>query len=212
MPNWCTNDICITGKDMKKYREFCEKSLKDNIADTKYEGTDFGAGWLGNLLLSAGEDYEKVKQFHMVNARGNYEITDATNDQLSISAESAWGPCYDVFRYVAEKMGFDVDVDYYAEEPGCGVYVASDRSMTDDGDYYIDGYFDGEGADYLLPLFSDNPFWKKDILIEEIQKALQTEETDIDKLIDMVLEVVDKVNEISDTDSYISINEIEFEN
>lgn len=210
MCNWCDNDIHITGADTKKYLAFMEKSQQDNLVE-KEGGSSWGANWIGNLLLSAGEDCdivchhaETISSLFDVAARGSYEICTENEEEISIYAESAWVPCYGTFQYIAQKMGFDVDIEFFSSEPGCGIFVASDRSMTDDGEYYVDAYIEADKSPFTP--FVDYPFQRENELVKNLQQALGTEETDVNNLISMINKVMEDIND----GSYCCINKIEF--
>ena len=199
MPNWCESKIEITGRDTGKFYNFIKKSQEDNPAKDR---TGFGATWLGNLLLSAGKDFEKIcdREYPVV-CRGSYGNVDFTDGVLTLYAESAWSPCYDLFRYIAQTMCFDVDVDFYAEEPGCEIYVASGENMTNGGNCVVDGYVNTSS-----PFYDLIGFWDYEKLVSKLKEKLETtEETDLTKLSSMVNEAV------NDNDEFISIHLIKFE-
>lgn len=53
-----------------------------------------------------------------VACRGSITDINYINDTLEFSTETAWIPMIEVFRMIADNLGFDVDIDFYAEECG----------------------------------------------------------------------------------------------
>ena len=93
--------------------------------------------------------------------------------------DTAWCPMIEMWQRVVDKHLPGADIIFSAEEPGCGVYVTNDYDY--DGKYVIDIYGDVP-ADFEEGWES---MWEanEETVIDFCQKALKTDETDINKLL-----------------------------
>ena len=132
MPNWCSNEIIISGKDKRKFIDFITKAENDNLGNTDKAGY-FGKTWLGNLLLQVEsmEEIEKLYKDMKLNYRGSIENILVSNDSYLISAESAWYTYADAFFYLKDKLKYDIDIKFYSEEDNLGYVMTNDTTMCD---------------------------------------------------------------------------------
>jgi hypothetical protein len=184
MPNWCYTDYYIKGKDAEKlyetmhYLEALEESYSDN---------GFGKTWCGNLrdYLGGNED---------LYCRGQWEDLDFNKGILSFRIESAWGELDELREFICSK--FDIEVYYYAEETGCGIYVTNDRDQEFFKFSYI--FYDPEEETYYLDDLGE--------LIGLIKS--KTGFYDI-KSYDDCVKAIDLYNEEDDERDWLGLNEVD---
>lgn len=179
MPNWCNTTIWLTvpEKGIEELKKFEE--LLDKWTSYKYEENDFGLDWLGNIVGNSGIGTIDTGADTDLPCRGSLLSTDTNiykdgDAVLSLQTETAWEPMLDMWVKLRDKYLPDAEITYAATEPGCGLYLTNDPSYKDK--YIIDPY-DFDSLDY------DEELSEKD-LVQTLQEALQTEETDINTLID----------------------------
>lgn len=127
MPNWCTTDYVAFGgkEDIEKLRG----KLNDAFNTECRIKNSFGNWWLGNILDLHGIDW------HKYDCRG--EITQLTEIEHDFYEEgkshfmfqtwTAWEPCYGAFEAI-NNLYPDVELFWFAEEPGCGLLETNDVS------------------------------------------------------------------------------------
>jgi len=127
MPNWCTTDYIAFGEKVNVERLRIEL---DNAFDIECRiKNSFGNWWLGNILDLHGLDWKKF------DCRG--EITQLTEIEHDFYEEgkshfmfqtwTAWDPCYGAFEAI-NNLYPDVELFWFAEEPGCGLLETNDVS------------------------------------------------------------------------------------
>jgi hypothetical protein len=127
-------------EDIKRFRE---KLLSVKNQDFKIE-TDFGKQWLGFVLKTFGINWKDVY------CRGAItEITELYENDYGthffVKSDDAWGPRYEVWNAVLEKIEEPIKMEIFAEEPGCGVYINTDtEGKFFDEKYYIDFLADSD--------------------------------------------------------------------
>lgn len=155
MPNWCSTSIRITGPDYEAFDQFVEEAK-----EKAYLETDFGKNWLGHLLLHAGLPEEEVIHGDL-HCRGYIGYKNSFSGCVDYECESAWSPCDDVFQFIKEKKGFDVDIDFFAVEPGCGVYETSDYAFSE-GQYYVSCECSAD-SDFAPLMDGEGSWWEDDL-------------------------------------------------
>lgn len=110
-------NICSTTLHIKGERQNII-NLASDIAALTDDNTK--CSWVGEHLKRFGYDADKIQctEFNLRATLVDYDIND---DGLIIDIESAWSPCYHYMTFLADK--YDVDVNYIAEESGCGLYL-----------------------------------------------------------------------------------------
>lgn len=195
MPNWCNTYISVKGKDAKKFDDYVAK-VQENASND----SDFGRQWLGELLIDAGVAENRLDPDKHGNCRGTAYRNGGSDDSgYTYDCDSAWSPCVDVFDTVCQLKGFDVDIEYLATEPGCGVFLASSYEFAG-GEYVIDGYSDdgaledilGEGIEVVT----------KDELEKRLRNYFNDDTSDFQTLLK-------KADDIDLDSGYLSINEME---
>lgn len=198
MPNWCTTDYEIYFKskyDMKACKNFIERAISpDNPRNGK--GQDFGSSWLGNFFLEAGYPYHYGKgilhetQLYFDTLDGSPDCRGWVSDvdynenlqTIFMTTESAWGISPDFISIMMDTLGYsiydDMDISYFAREPGMLYYLASDLQITENGDTVLNGILElPEQYQSKLPRILKNFFFFfKD---EEYTGGWQQEDTNI---------------------------------
>jgi hypothetical protein len=189
MPNWCYSVITINHTDKSKLQEFYEKLekwLKTPYAENGFD--QYSMGWLGNIVGNSGiskhvkkGDTEEFEPY--IRCRGSVEDMKFEDGQITINTETAWSPCLKMFSKVCDKYLPDAEILFEAEEPGVELYISNDPCVV--GTYTIDVY--DEPPEHCKDLTSDYYLSEKGVR-DILQKAFQTDEEDINKLIDIARE------------------------
>ncbi len=129
MPNWCSTRIAVFGSE-KDVNDLHTKI--EEISKTGRLENGFGNLWEGNLLDLYGIDWRKVRCRGQIVDFNSFE----EDGYLELWQEDAWGPNTEYLKEIIKKAGYDLDLVYVAEEPGCGVYINTDTS----GDYFPERY------------------------------------------------------------------------
>lgn len=142
MPNWCsTKYVVFTDNDDKTEL----KRLFDNLttAITTPSGVDngFGTGWLGDVAIKHGFDWETYPCRGTIEHMDEY---DPDSNHFSFDTETVWGPCYELWEAIIEQYE-GVSHVFLSEEPGCCYFVNTDN----------EGRFLPE--QYLLELYGNAP-------------------------------------------------------
>ena len=125
---------------------------------------------LANTYLARDKRDNKEAYYFVVSYKDLFE------DQLTIETETAWSPMLSIWTKLIDTYIPDARLFYTAEEPGCGIYYTNDYDYVDK--YVIDSWIDVE---------SNWEASEKEV-IETLQKLLNTEITDVNKLINMLYE------------------------
>ncbi len=150
MPNWNTTDYTLYGNKENIKRLYTDLKKTVDIDRTK-ESKPFtflgNSYWLGYIKKSLLPDVEEE-----LPARGEIsyieeEIEDHDNDMasLKLTTETAWVACSELMDKIAEK--YDLQLFYYSEEPGCGIFETNDT----EGLFYSFRYMvdsEKEGIEY----------------------------------------------------------------
>ena len=192
MPNWCYTNINICHNDKNKLKEFFNKV--EEWRKKPYKTNDFDTyslGWLGNIVGNSGLAEWKVKEngredfVPSISCRGSLQTFELHENSINIDTETAWGPMLEMWRLLCDKYLPGADIYYTAEESGNGLYQTNDPNV--DGTYYIDIWEPPEEFEDEESMYEA----EESDAIEFLQRVLKTEETDIQKLIDMSNEIDD---------------------
>lgn len=147
--------------------------------------------WLGYIKKSLLPDVEEE-----LPARGEIsyieeEIEDHDNDMasLKLTTETAWVACSELMDKIAEK--YDLQLFYYSEEPGCGIFETNDV----EGQFYSFRYMvdsEKEGIEYYDTF-------------EQVAEAI-ADMTGI--RLNNISEADDKLSAFNNDDTFLIINEI----
>lgn len=186
MPNWCYTNINICHNDKNKLKDFFDKV--EEWRKKPYKTNDFDTyslGWLGNIVGNSGLAEWKVKEngredfVPSISCRGSLQTFELHENSINIDTETAWGPMLEMWRLLCDKYLPGADIYYTAEESGNGLYQTNDPNV--DGTYYIDIWEPPEEFEDEESMYEA----EESDAIEFLQRVLHTEETDINKLIDM---------------------------
>lgn len=186
MPNWCYTNITICHNDKNKLKDFFNKV--EEWRKKPYKTNDFDTyslGWLGNIVGNSGLAEWKVKEngredfVPSISCRGSLQTFELHDDSINIDTETAWGPMLEMWRLLCDKYLPGADIYYTAEESGNGLYQTNDPDVADT--YYIDIWETPEEFEDEESMYEA----EESDAIEFLQRVLHTEETDINKLIDM---------------------------
>jgi hypothetical protein len=148
MPNWCSNQVTLTGPK-EKIDQIIVELEKSNSIDNSYE--------ILNVLRPRPAEQEDWYSWNVDNwgtkwdiTVGGYEVID--ENTVSFTFDSAWSPPTALYEYL-ETEGWNVDAYYY--EPGmayCGRYL--------DGydDYYEYGDKSADEVAEMIPSDLDEMF------------------------------------------------------
>ena len=194
MPNWNTTDYTLYGNKENIKRLYTDLKKTVDIDRTK-ESKPFtflgNSYWLGYIKKSLLPDVEEE-----LPARGEIsyieeEIEDHDNDMasLKLTTETAWVACSELMDKIAEK--YDLQLFYYSEEPGCGIFETND----------VEGQF------YSFRYMVDSE--KEDIeyydTFEQVAEAI-ADMTGI--RLNNISEADDKLSAFNNDDTFLIINEI----
>ena len=176
MPNWCYTNITINHENETELQKL--SNLIDEWTSKDYMENGFGNNWLGNVVLGSGVGTVNTDKETDLRCRGTIIHSMVTDNQLIIDTETAWSPMLQMWVKILEKYLPDAELIYNADECGNGVNDTNDPAL--EGKYILDYYGDED-------IESD---WEADeeTVREVLQKLLDTTETDVEKLIQMVCE------------------------
>jgi hypothetical protein len=149
MPNWCSNEITITGdvSEIVKALDSIENKEERNVFKTLI-GLPDGIGQ---------EEYEKDWYNINLDRFGtkwdiSYEDCDPQefDDELVLTPNTAWSPPTEFCVNLAKKYGVEIEMYYY--ESGndfCGkTYINSDGTYREEDYRYVEGLYHFE-SDYF---------------------------------------------------------------
>lgn len=194
MPNWNTTDYTLYGNKENIKRLYTDLKKTVDIDRTK-ESKPFtflgNSYWLGYIKKSLLPDVEEE-----LPARGEIsyieeEIEDHDNDMasLKLTTETAWVACSELMDKIAEK--YDLQLFYYSEEPGCGIFETNDV----EGQFYSFRYMvdsEKKGFEYYDTF-------------EQVAEAI-ADMTGI--RLNNISEADDKLSAFNNDDTFLIINEI----
>lgn len=123
MPNWCSTSVVLKGERAAEFYKDLTKALEEKPE----KGAD--KNWIGHLFVYKGIDCSKI------NARSFVQYKELEDNYVRLDNEDAWGPKTEVYNKIAEM--YNLTYVYIAEEPGCQVFINTDKS----GDFFSDRYY-----------------------------------------------------------------------
>ncbi|MBO7715866.1 MAG: hypothetical protein J6S85_20045 [Methanobrevibacter sp.] len=183
MPNWCNTSITINHEnkeELKKMFDKVQKWLETDILNHGFRART----WLGNILGNSGlADWIEDEGFvtpsgEKIRARSSVEMLEYNEvEGIRIFQEDAWSPMLRVWQLIFDEFLPESQIIYTAEESGNILYLTNDPDY--EGKYCIDICDAPEKFQDIEPLFDAD----EDDVIEILQSVLETEETDIEKLL-----------------------------
>lgn len=223
MPNWCYSDITIYSKDKEIITDLYNKLSEWLDAPTLMPDAWGGdSTWLGNILLHAGFSAEEVLDTKNTKLRCRGTIQDEPAEinvvngysYFNFSADTAWSAKIEMWYSLLEKLypGKDIRIAYSAEEPNMAEYYKwdPDNLFYAGEDYYMDfskdGIADEDLPDCIKELFTGDDYQSdhisRDIAVQYMQRILNTNESDEDKLLELMEAYDEEFSELSG-DAYI---------
>ena len=140
MANWAYTDYCIVG-DINEVQDLNNKLMELDKMEEPLEPNSFGNLWLGCLVAKLGGNWKDIY------CRG--QIIDFSLDDgvLSVTTETAWSQMTEVRDYIQKKYP-SLEIFYYEEESGWGIYQTNDREKRFFPQRYILDDFEGDGPKY----------------------------------------------------------------
>lgn len=120
MANYCCN--CITIKDTKENINLLEHEFNKAMSKNP-RFSDFGADWLGNLLLHIGIDPDAK---NAPDVAGYVSYMDKNDDTLIIQTETKWKPQIQCIKTFINKFTTTADIKYVSEEVSSGIFQTND--------------------------------------------------------------------------------------
>ena len=186
MANWAYTDYVIKGN------KEAIKRIYDAIKKHPIQ-KDSHPDWEGNVLHALNIDFENIESNPYMRGFIQQDTVELKDNVLIFSAEEAWGAT-DFADVLNAKLN-DIDVLYYVQEEGEGIYATNDK----DGEFFPDRY-------HVDACIDGNYHYEYFVNEEELYKWLKR--ISDGKITDGVS--VDKFNEEHEDsdDNYIFIHEI----
>lgn len=176
MPNWCYTNITINHESETEVEKL--EKLIDEWTSKNYMDNGFDKKWLGNVVLGSGVGTVDTDNATDLRCRGTIIDYYRSGGELVINTETAWVPMLRMWVKVIDKYLPGAEIIYNADECGCDINHTNDPCLV--GKYILDYYGDGD-------IESDFEASER-IVIRTLQELLNTTETDVDRLIQMVYE------------------------
>lgn len=208
MPNWCSTNYTIEGPKKEL------KSLKEKILTWTSPKTcprpKNGENWLGNIVLGAGLDIEKIECRGIIECLSDVETNDDTST-LTFQTETAWTAMNEMWYQILAKYAPNCTLYFSSEEPGCEYFVKNDE----EGKYYpeeflVDAYIDKPDTPLKKKIkkIFDYTYLTREELIDDLREITNDDNSSLDTLIQKIKDE----SEEWDDDSNIHINEFWIDN
>lgn len=196
MPNWCCNSEIIAGpkEEVEKLRDLIEEWTSKN-----YVENGFGLEWLGNIVIGAGFMIYDDDPEHGFHCRGNLsdvleieEGTDGEDWKLHFQSLTACIPMPEMWYAIVAKYAPHCNYYYFSEEHGNLLYQSNDvthRFFTEE--YFVDVRYNGENdvIKKIKKYFPESSYEHSEkYIIPALQDILETDEENVDKLVDKFYE------------------------
>ena len=170
MPNWAYTSYRIVGKK-EEVQDLYSKIQQLQNMEEPLEPNGFGNLWLGCLLTILGGDWEKVY------CRGKIIDFSLDDGVLSINTETAWSEMQEVRQFIQQNYP-SLEIFYYEEEPGWGIYQTNDHDKRFFSFRYILDDLEGDGPEYyddvdLLLEAASKIFGKKLKTIADLENIVE---------------------------------------
>ena len=140
MPNWAYTSYRIVGKK-EEVQDLYSKIQQLQNMEEPLEPNGFGNLWLGCLVTILGGDWNKIYcRGHII----DYSLDDSV---LSIDTETAWSEMQEVRQFI-QQIYPSLEILYYEEEPGWGIYQTNDHDKRFFSFRYILDDLEGDGPEY----------------------------------------------------------------
>ena len=149
MPNWCNNQIKISGHGVPAIKEILEANpgggmfelLVGKLADGQTE-SEYMNNWYDTNCARWGCKWDVDIEL---------EGISFDNDCIGMWIETAWSPCNDFLRLLSEKYGVDVENSYVeAGSDFAGMFVIEDGNESDECYTYLRGMYEFDYESFLF--------------------------------------------------------------
>lgn len=190
MANWCTTYITINYNDkgkLKAFYEMLDDWRQKPIAKNDFDGMSLG--WLGNIVGNSGiAKYNEKESVFVpdIPCRGSLLSLDYHDEKIEITTETAWDPLLEMWNILCDKYLPDAEILYIAKESDSGFYCSNDPDVIGKYDIWIwgdppEGFEDEEFDDAV----------SEEKTIEFLQRVFDTDEKDIDVLLEQIEDIED---------------------
>jgi hypothetical protein len=171
MPNWCNNQIKISGNGVPAIKEILEKggrmfeSLVGKLADGQTE-EEYNEKWYDTNCDRWGCKWDVDISLDDISFEG---------DSIYMYIQTAWSPCNDFLRLLSEKYGVDVENNYSEGGNDFAGFVSIDEDGEDEHCYtYLRGLYEFDYDSFLYEVRNqiefmvddENPIALEDLLNE----------------------------------------------
>ena len=214
MPNWCSTTFVFhgDGEELETLYKFIDHAIDQNRTDNSI--SDFGAAWLGNILLDLGINMENVSHGDDPHYRCRGWIEDVMLDEieddiyeLRLYTETAWDVMDEMWELTIEKLGLkSIKFSFCAEEEGGEYFVKHNADGHNDfpEKYRLNAYIEKEidGKTYQGELVE--PYYNSESeVVDELNKFFGTEHSKLEDFDDLIDEFNNK------DDQWIYVNKFE---
>ena len=133
MANVCTTNYVIEGDKNELH------ALYQTMFEIQKNGNEgYYSNGLIDLVEKIGLDPKDIE------CRGGWYDLKFTDNNLCVTFETAWTPCYEVIHLINDKFP-SFRIYYKSEEPGCEIFIKNDV----DGKYFPETEIDGYHIDIM---------------------------------------------------------------
>jgi len=146
MPNWCNNQIRISGDGITAINEILKEggkmfeSLVGKLAEGQTE-REYNENWYNTNCDRWGCKWDVEISEHDISVE---------DDAIYMYIQTAWSPCNDFLRLLSEKYGVDVENRY--SEGGndfAGLFMIEDGNESDECYTYLRGLYEFDYDSFL---------------------------------------------------------------
>ena len=193
MPNWCDNQIKISGSEasISQIKSTLEKNkngglfnvLVGKLADGQTEG-QYDGNWYDTNIERWGCKWDVDIEF---------ESMGLENDCIYMNIQTAWSPCNGFLRLLSEKYGVDVENNY--SEGGndfAGLFTIEDGNESNECYTYLRGLYKFDYDSFLYEVRNEIEFMVDDenpIALEDLLNGFDYVENKED-LIELYNEII----------------------
>lgn len=216
MSSWCETYINFHGnkKDIKTFYDMLMDWTNKSVVET-----DFGSYSLANIMIQAGfrdniiiESGDKPE--NPIACRGyiediedmNFEDFDDTSEDVDfyLVTDTASEPMVQMWREIIKKYNLEsIDFGFVAENSDEDLYLVLDTFNEFDCDIYVVSAYDYDKLPDGWKVINDLGACTSDCFAKFARLALGTDETDVDKLIEMVNKISEDADVAEESYPYV---------
>ena len=128
MPNWCDVSYVFEGPKDEIY-QFQKNLIKYTSKANWRLSNEFGENWEGNVSFGFGFADPEAAFSCYGEIETIYQIQEGDGfDWFSVDCFDAWEPNHELFDSILEKFYPSITYELMAEEPGCEVFINTDKT------------------------------------------------------------------------------------